>query len=145
MEGRWAIYESRLAASAPAPFDDLCSYIPDRKVSCVDIQFPMRNTLMHSHRAKQHTWIDLIFCARSQSAIYRHETGQFRSREAVRDKRPHRLTQSPIGRAIGMNSVPLSPQWLDVDSGQVIDEWQPELKSDQLMGYSMIFNVLRGK
>lgn len=44
-----------------------------------------------------------------------------------------------------MNSVPLSPQRLDVDSGQMIDQWQPELQSNQLMGYPMIFNVFRGK
>ena len=44
-----------------------------------------------------------------------------------------------------MNSVPLSPERLDVDSGQMINQRQPELQSNQLMSYPMIFNVLRGK
>lgn len=145
MEGCGAVNETRLATSAPAPLDNLCSYIPDRKVSRVDVQLPMCNALMHCHRAYQNARIDVIFNIWCQSVIDRHETCQFGSRKAVGDKRPHRLAQSPIGRAIRMNSVPLSPERLDVDSGQMIDQRQPELQSDQLMGYPMIFNVLRGK
>jgi len=47
MEGRWAVDETCLAASAPAPFDNLCSHIPNRKVGRIDIQLPMSDALMH--------------------------------------------------------------------------------------------------
>ncbi len=145
MEGRWTVNEPCLAASAPTPLNDLCSHIPDRKVGRVDVQLPMSDARMHCQSTQQQRWINVIFNVWSQSVIDRHETCQFGTREAVGDKRPHRLTQSSIGRAIRMNSVPLSPERLDVDSGQMIDKWQPELQSNKLMGYPMIFNVLRGK
>jgi hypothetical protein len=44
-----------------------------------------------------------------------------------------------------MNRTPAKAERLDVNLGQMVHERQPELQSDQLMGYPMIFQLLRGK
>lgn len=44
-----------------------------------------------------------------------------------------------------MNRTPAEPEGLDMNLGQMIHDWQPEFQANQLMGYAMIFQLVRGK
>jgi hypothetical protein len=100
---------------------------------------------MHFPRRQQHRCGDRSAIPLVKTVVESNETGELGQHHWVGDEGSDGVRQFPVVRTFTVDLPPAHAQRLRMDVRQVMNDRHAQPQTDQLMGHSAVFQLIKGK